>query len=160
MLVPAIVKKNEILERFKRLYYSQDMIYANGCMGNWMPNIQEETDNGQFQYAILDHNEKLVGYLDYHIDWYNSCASRFGLISFHKGNVAVGRALFSEMKKLIEDYKLHRIEWCMISGNPVERSYDRFCKKYNGSKHVLKDVFKDQYGKYHDSIIYEIILNK
>ena len=53
--------------------------------------------------------------------------------------------------------KFHRIEWRMISENPVEKSYDKFCAKHNGTKHILKDVFKDRNCKYRDYIIYEII---
>lgn len=157
MLIPAIIKKNEILEAFKRYYYSDDMMYETGSLSNWLPDIQEEPEDGRYQYAIVNQKEELVGYLDYHINWYNSCAHRFGLISFDRGNPIVGKDLFNELNKLINDYKLHRIEWRMIGDNPVERSYDRFCNKFDGTKHVLKDVVKDKYGKYHDDIIYEII---
>ena len=157
MLIPAILKKSEIIEAFKRYYYSDDMMYETGGLSNWLPNIQEETESGRFQYAIVDSEEKLLGYLDYHIDWYNSCASRFGLISFDRGNPIIGKDLFDELNKLLNIYKLHRIEWRMVGGNPVERSYDKFCKKFNGTKHILKDVIKDKYGIYHDDIIYEII---
>ena len=45
----------------------------------------------------------------------------------------------------------------MIGGNPVERSYDKFCERHNGTKHVLKDALKDAEGNYRDSIIYEIV---
>ena len=157
MLIPAIIKKNEILEAFKRYYYSDEMMYETGSLSNWLPNIQEETEGNYFQYAIIGENEKLIGYLDYQIDWYCSCANRFGLISFDRGNPTIGKDLFKELNKLINDYKLHRIEWRMIGGNPVERSYDRFCENFGGTKHILKDVVKDKYGKYHDDIIYEII---
>lgn len=160
MLIPAILKKNDILESFKRYYYSDDMMYETGCLGNWIPNIQEETESGRFQYAIVDTNDKLIGYLDYSIDWYSSCAHRFGLFSFDRGNPIIGKDLFEEMDKLINQYKLHRIEWRMIGGNPVERGYDRFCKRFNGTKHILKDVVKDRHGNYHDDIIYEIINEK
>lgn len=157
MLIPAIIKKDEILEAFKRYYYSDDMMYETGSLGNWLPDIQDEPEEGKFQYAIVDSNENLIGYLDYYIDWYNSCASRFGLLSFDRGNIIIGKDLYHEINKLIHDYKLHRIEWRMIGGNPVERSYDRFCKKFNGTKHILRDAIKDKYGKYHNDIIYEII---
>ena len=160
MLVPAILFKDKILEEFKKYYYTEDMMYETGGLTNWLPNIQEETESGRFQYAIVDSENKLLGYLDYHVDWYSSCASRFGLISFDRGNPTVGRDLYSELNKLINDYKLHRIEWRMIGGNPVERHYDKFCEKYNGTKHVLKDAIKDKFGKYHNDIIYEIILNR
>lgn len=159
MLIPAIIKKNEILEAFKRYYYTDDMMYETGGLGNWTPDILECPEDGHYQYAIVAKDEKLIGYLDYHINWYNSCAHRFGLISFDRGNIIVGKDLFNELNKLINDYKLHRIEWRMIGGNPVERSYDKFCEKFNGTKHILKDVIKDKYGKYHDDIIYEIINN-
>ena len=69
----------------------------------------------------------------------------------------IGKALFEVMDSLIHKLKLHRIEWFMVSGNPVERHYDKFCEKYNGRKIVLKDTFKDRRGEYHDSITYEII---
>lgn len=159
MLIPAILKKNEILDEFKKYYYSDEMMYETGGLGNWLPNIQEETEFGRYQYAIINSKNELIGYLDYHIDWYNSCASRFGLISFCKGNPIIGKDLLSELNKLIYKYKLHRIEWRMIGGNPVERSYDKFCNKFHGNKHILKDAVKDKYGKYHDDIIYEIINN-
>ena len=45
----------------------------------------------------------------------------------------------------------------MVGGNPIEKHYDKFCFNHNGTKHILKDAFKDKYGKYHDDIIYEII---
>ena len=159
MLVPAILFKDKILEEFKKYYYTEDMMYETGGLTNWLPDIQEETESGRFQYAIVDSKQKLLGYLDYHIDWYSSCASRFGLISFDRGNPTVGRDLYSELNKLINDYKLHRIEWRMIGGNPVEKHYDKFCEKYNGTKHVLKDAIIDKFGKYHNDVIYEIICN-
>ena len=157
MLKPAIIYKDEIIKCMQEYFYTDDMMYETGGLGNWLPDIQEEPEYGKFQYAIVDSNEKLLGYLDYFIDWYSSCAHRFGLISFDRGNPIVGRDLFNEMKKLLDDYKLHRIEWRMIGGNPVERSYDKFCNKFGGTKHVLRDAIKDKYGKYHDDIIYEIV---
>lgn len=48
----------------------------------------------------------------------------------------------------------------MIGGNPVEKHYDKFCKKFNGKKLVLTDAVKDRQGKYHEDVIYEIILSR
>jgi hypothetical protein len=62
LLIPAIIKKNEIQEQFKKYYYTNEMMYETGGLGNWTPSIQEETgnygtDNGRFQYAIVDKKE-------------------------------------------------------------------------------------------------------
>lgn len=158
MLIPAILKKEEIEEHFKRYFYSDDMMYETGNLDNWIPGITE--DNGSVQYAIVDKDGKLLGYFGYYIDWYSSSASRFGLFSFDRGNRIIGIDILKEMRKLIHKYKLHRIEWRMIGGNPVEKHYDRFCEKYHGRKIILHDAIKDRYGKYHDDIIYEIINNE
>ena len=59
------------------------------------------------------------------------------------------------MEELVS--QLHKIEWRMVGGNPVEKHYDKFCFKHNGKKHILKDSIKDADGNYRDDIIYEII---
>ena len=157
MLIPAILKKQEIENAFRKYYYSDEMMFETGSLDNWLSEISENPSGSRYQYAIVDNKAKLIGYIDYTIDWYSSCAHNFGLISFDKGNILIGKAVKEIMDKLINEYHLHRIEWRMIGGNPVERSYDRFCFSNGGTKHILKDVFKDKYGKYHDDIIYEII---
>ena len=157
MLIPAIIYKAEIQRKFQEYTYSNDMIYYTGYLGNEIPTISENNDGYTFQYAIVK-NSKLIGYFTYCIDWYTSCASRFGLFSFDRGNKVIGLDIYREMKKIISDYRLHRIEWRMIGGNPVEKHYDRFCNKFNGKKHILTDAVMDRQGKYHDDIIYEIIL--
>lgn len=154
MLIPAICRKNEIEEAFNKYYYTDDMLYETGSLQNWHPKISEEC--GCVQYAIID-NEKLIGYFSYYIDWYASSASQFGLFSFDRGNSVIGQDILSEIKKILYAYKLHRIEWRMVGGNPVQRHYDKICERFNGRKLVLRDAIKDRYGKYHDDIIYEII---
>lgn len=101
-----------------------------------------------------------MGYISYKIDFYSSCAYHFGLVSFDSGNILNGMALNEVMDKLINEYKVHRISWQMVSGNPVEKAYNRFCKKYHGNRVVLHDTFRDRTGEYHDSIYYEIFPNK
>ena len=70
MLVPAILYKEEIAKNFKKYYYTDDMMYETGYLDNWNPEIHENPDACTYQYAIVDSNEKLIGYLAYTIDWY------------------------------------------------------------------------------------------
>lgn len=157
MLIPAILRKEEILHEFQKLQYTDDLMYEAGCCDNYMPDIVEEPDKETYQFAIVDSKDKLIGYVSYSIDWYSLQAHRFGLMSFDRGNPLIGEALFKVMDDLVNKFNLHRIEWYMVSGNPVERHYDKFCEKYKGRKIVLRDTFKDRLGEYHNSIIYEII---
>ena len=91
----------------------------------------------------------------YTVDWYASKAYNFGLFSFDRGNILVGRDVFDKLEELIKT--LHRVEWWAVGGNPACRGYDSFIERHNGTKHVLKDSIKDKSGEYHDDIIYEIV---
>lgn len=155
MLVPAIVYKEEICKRFMEYAYTDDMINYTGCLESQVPNI-EDSDSSHYHYAIID-NSKLIGYFTYCIDWYSSCARCFGLFSFDRNNKIIGLDVYRELKKVIKDYHIHRMEWRMVGGNLVEKHYDRFCKRYNGNKFVLTDAIKDRHGNYHNDVIYEIL---
>ena len=158
MLVPAVLYKDQIIKCMQRYFYTTDMMYETGCMENWTPNIFDCPDESQFQYAIVDKDEKLIGYLGYSVDWYVSKAYNFGLFSFDRGNLQVPKDVFERLEELVNT--LHRVEWRAVGGNPACRGYDNFIKKHNGTKHVLKDSIKDRVGNYHDDIIYEIVHNE
>ena len=155
MLIPAILKKQEIENAFKKYYYSDEMMFETGSLDNWLPEISENPDGSRYQYAIVDNNKKLIGYLTYAVDWYSSKAYNFGLFSFDRGNPLVGKEVFEKLEELVST--LHRVEWRAVGGNTACRGYDSFIKRHNGRKHILKDCIKDRNGNYHDDIIYEII---
>ena len=155
MLVPAILYKEQITKEFQKLFYTTDMMYETGCIEQWCPDIPKVPNEGQFSYAIVDSKDKLIGYLSYKVDYYCSKAYNFGLMSFDRGNFIIGRDLFKKMEELVS--QLHKVEWRMVGGNPVEKHYDKFCFEHNGKKHILKDSIKDADGNYRDDIIYEII---
>ena len=155
MLVPAILYKEQIIKGMQKYFYTKDMMYETGCMENWTPIISNCPDASQFQYAIVDKNEKLIGYLGYTVDWYASKAYNIGLFSFDRGNILVGRDVFDKLEELVGT--LHRVEWRAVGDNPACRGYDNFIKKHNGKKHILKDAIKDRNGCYHNDIIYEIV---
>lgn len=159
MLIPAILRQEELKTKFHEVCYSKDMFYLSGDMCNWIPDINTIPSYNDIQYAIIDKNDDLIGYFAYNIDWYASNACGFALISFDRGNTTVAFDVWKEIKKLVYVYKIHRMEFCVVCGNPVERHYDRFCEKYNGCKHVLRDCVKTSEGEYCDKAIYEIIFN-
>ena len=155
ILKPAVLYKDEIIKNMQEYFYTDDMLFTTGCLSNWTPNITDDPDEGC--YVIVD-KDKLIGYFGYRIDYYCSKAYNFGLFSFDRGNPVIGIDVFNEMKDLLN--RLHKIEWRMVGGNPVQRSYDRFCDKYHGTKHILKDSIRDKDGNYHDDIIYEVFSEK
>ena len=155
MLKPAMRYKAELEQKFAEVMYSENYFYYVGYLhAHRLPDITDADDC--YRWAIVD-DDTVIGYLSYYIDRATNCASGFGLYSFDQGNPVIGVDLFNELERLLTF--LHRIEWRVISGNPVVRHYDKFCARHNGNKCVLHDCTKDMAGNYHDEYIYEILTN-
>lgn len=137
MLVPAILYKEQITKEFQKYLYTTDMMYVTGCLENWVPNILECPDEGRFQYAIVDENEKLIGYLGYSIDYYASRAYNFGLFSFDRGNLTVNVIQNSFIKSLVS--KKHPLS---------EIKADMRLKGLRGKEYIHSIGKWDKYIKY------------
>lgn len=157
MIKPAICYKEQLENALKPYFYTNDMLYYVGTVDNLLLEI-DSTVNGRFQYAVLNSEEKLIGYIAYMIDAYSSNVYGFGAFSFDRGNIIFGRELLQIIETLIG--KWHRVEFRAVEGNPAVKNYDHLCKKYNGTKHIFKDVFKDMDGEYHDTYLYEFVNGK
>ena len=75
MLVPAVLYKDEIKRKMLQYKYTDDMMYYSGWMGDSIPSIIDDDDdenNCNMQYAIVDDNANLIGYFTYIMDWYTS----------------------------------------------------------------------------------------
>lgn len=165
MLVPAIYYKEELKKKFDLLRYSDKAVWFNGCIESGGIQIQEESSDGKFQYAIVTTKPKfnIVGYLGFYIGWYDRGVWGIGLISFEdKPNPAVMSAV-REMMRMFKEYDLHRIEFRAIEGNPAVERYDRIAKKfasknpYSFTRLRMMDVFRDRRGNFRDSYIYEFL---
>lgn len=154
MLKPALLYKDEIYKKFAEYMYEDEYFFYSACRdGVLIPEIKSK--DCLYQFAIVNKYDKICGYIKYSVDVWNDAVYGFGLYSFDKGNVLIGKDTFELLKTLVKTYR--RIEWNCVSGNPAERSYDKFCSLYDGNKVLLHDAIKDKYGNFHDSIIYEIV---
>lgn len=158
MLVPAILYRNEIRTELSKRIHSESFFLYTGYIGSSPDVVCDNFNDSIYQFAIVDE-QKLIGYFEYCWDVYCKRVNQFGLFSFDSGNKQIGIDVLREMKKLLQDKNIHRIEWHMVGGNPVERHYDNFCRRHRGKKHILKDALRDKHGEFRDDIIYEIIKN-
>lgn len=162
MLVPAVRYKDILLKKFSEVIYDDNYaLYCGWPYCNDLPDIKPRECN--WQWAIIDKNknseeESVIGYLAYQLETLSDRVCQFGLYSFDRGNIIVGKDVFDKLEELTKNH--HSVEWRMISTNPAKRSYDRFCKKHNGNICCLHDIGKDRYGHYFDEYIYEIVNNE
>lgn len=154
MLKPAILYKSEIEKLFAEVMYSDDYFYYMGyAHGHVLPEVKP-TDN-IYQWAIVNKANEVIGWFAYRIDQETDSVYNFGLYSFDKGNVLIGKDVFEKMEELIARYR--RVEWRVIEGNPVIRSYDKLCEKHNGNKVTFHKITKGPDGTYRNEYIYEIL---
>ena len=155
----AILYKEKIWEEIeKRYFYEDDMFYASASLENFLPDIKPDSREGHFQYAIVDA-DKLIGYIEYQVNYYVSRASQFLIFSFAdttREKYQFGEIVHEVIDELAE--QLHGLEWSAVQGNPACRAYDKMIKRYHGQKLVIHDANRDKYGEYHDDYIYEILM--
>ena len=93
MLKPALLYAQEITRKFTEHLYTTDYFYYCGyCCGSSLPKIEENDD--LYQFAIVDSDDNVIGFLTYRISDYSDTVQSFGLFSFDKGNPLLGRDVF------------------------------------------------------------------
>ena len=94
------------------------------------------------------------GYIRYNADIVNNCIKDFSVLT-KDTSVSVLKDAAAELERLLKIY--NKVEWTLVKGNKAEKMCDRLCGKYGGSKSILHDYYKDEYGNYHDKLIYEVM---
>lgn len=156
-LKPAICYKSEIDNALSEYFYTKDMMYYMGCNANYLLEVKPNSEDGGYQWAVVDSKGKLIGYIAYFVNYYSSNVDGFGAFSFDRGNPLMGKALFALMEDLLK--KFRRVEFRAVGGNPAIRGYDSFLERHSdiGRKLELRDYFRDVEGNYHSVYIYEFI---
>lgn len=157
MIKPAICFKEEIEKALAEYFYSEEMFFYRGCLENRLLAVYDNSDDGLIQLAVLDDKENLIGFIEFTMNHYSSCASDFGAFSFDKGNPIMGKELFTLFEELLKT--VHRLTFSAIEGNPATRGYDHFLQRHKdiGNKHVFIDTIKDRKGNYRNSYLYEFV---
>ena len=170
MLVPAGIYKEQIEKAFNAEQYSEKLFWYDGSIDNYPHEVTTEGD--KYAFAIV-HSGQVIGYVSFRIDWYCSCAFNFSLIKFldiyfenstqeYKSSTPLMISAIREIMRMIKSYSIHRIDFRCVSGNPAIRGYTGIIQQIEKQNYSVKisrfrDNIKDRQGKYHDTIMYEMI---
>lgn len=160
-LVPAVAYKKEIEDWGNKLRYSKKMMMYNGCCEHGPMCIRDDWDNGDnYQWAIVDDDNNLVGYIAYKIDHYAKVAYSFGLIGFEDNPAVMMQGILAAIRHVYLMDPI-RVEFRCVYDNKAKRGYDgivnKFSDRYDIYKHHLHYLFRDEQGNYHDELIYELV---
>ena len=92
------------------------------------------------------------------MDRSNNNVHDLSIINFTDNKTAFGIDLGQALKDIFEKYKFRKINFYVVVGNPIEKSYDKMIKKYGGRIiGTKKEDAKLIDGEYYDTKLYEIL---
>ena len=156
MLEPAIKYKEQLKQAFYNTWFKEKYkFYHNEAYYNELT-IYEDTWNYNQFVSVVDG--KVIGYISYQILRNEYYAQNLAIINFTDNSIAFGRDLKIALQDIFETYKLRKLKFSVVIGNPIEKSYDKMIKNYGGRiVGVYKENCKLIDGLYYDTKIYEIL---
>ena len=156
MLVPAQLYKSEIIEVMYRTWHDERYkFYYDVDM-----HIPEFSDcpSHRRQFASVDKDGNLIGYISYSADYNPKRAFSFSIINFDFGN----SAFLFDVRQAVADcffkYGLNSIEWMCYADNPACKHYHWFVNYYGGRQSgYLRSAGLTCDGELRDVVLFEIL---
>lgn len=158
MLKPAQLYKDELQRKYiERWYDISAQYYVSGAERNAL-DIPDEPDNRCY-FACVDHQDNVVGYFSYSIDWQAHSVARIGLISFvETPNILLINDVIKHIKSLFANNNIRRVEWGAYEDNPAMRGYEKLAARFGGRKiGTYRQCCMLLDGKLHDFSVFEIL---
>lgn len=155
MLDVAQKYKDELKLKFADISYDLEYQFY---IGTYSEEYQPSKDNwSKFEFASIDNNGNVIGYIKYLIDRNSNYAYGFSIINFSDNKITFGRDVVQAIDDIFIKYKFRKLEYSVYIGNPIENTYDRLTKRYGGRIVGIKmktDKLLD--GNIYDFKMYEI----
>ena len=154
MLKPAKLYEDELQKLYCEKWHDYNLQFYTGWRSGGEFNISEDAYNRN-EFVSVDAEGNIYGYIGYAFDFYTGVADNFGILSFKKSNALFAKDLLQVVDDIFIKYKFRLMSWRMVGDNPVEKHYQKFCKKYGGQEVArLKDYCRFNDGSYHDDVIF------
>lgn len=158
MLDVAIRHEAELVDLFRSVWFKDR--YKYWTCSNFNEDYKVNTSTWVNHEFVSIRNGRVIGYIGYSIDRADlDSAYALNIINFEeRPSVTFARDLGNALTDIFEKYKLRKLSFSVVIGNPIEKSYDKMCNMYGGrivgvkKKHVrLID------GELYDEKLYEVL---
>lgn len=130
MLKPAILYKEQLETAYINTWYDDKYKFYHGV---YRQCLEIDPNNWtRFQFASVDKDDNLIGYISYNVDRSINGVNDFGIINFSDNLYGFGKDIVSMIRDIFLKYNFDRMEWWVVVGNPIESTYDKLCQKYGG----------------------------
>lgn len=157
MLGFAIDHEYNLAELYRTTWLNDKYKFFNSNSAAYKLEIADSTYY-QHQFVSFENQTKdIIGLIGYYIDREINAVSGIYVMNFGGNDFLFAKDLNTALKDIFEKYNFNKINFTVIIGNPVEKHYDRFIKKYGGRIiGIRKDDVKLYDGQYYDRKVYEI----
>jgi hypothetical protein len=155
MLELAAKYENELQIKFADAFMDVKNLFYFGGGYTDKYKASETTWNKHEFVSLVDG--KVVGYLSYSINQRTNSADGMCAINFGSKNPTFSKDFMQFLKNIFEKYHFRKLSFGVYIGNPAEKMYDRYIKKFGG--HIV-GVEKESNmlidGNFYDYKMYEI----
>lgn len=159
MIDLALNHQEEIKKKFRDTWFSEKHKYYS--ISNYYAEFQIDENTWDYhQFVSLDSNGNIIGYIGYRIDRTADMVDNLSIINFNEDNkVIFGTDINTIVRDIFEKFHFRKLNFKVVVGNPIEVSYDRLIKKYNGKVVGIQEKHVRLYdGQYYDMRLYEILI--
>lgn len=159
MLEPAIKYKEELQKAYYDTWFDDKYKYWN--FGVYYSSLQIDTDTWERNQFVSVIEGEVIGYISYSIARSDNSVHSLSIMNFSDKKTAFGLDLGQALKDIFEKYKFRKLNFEVVVGNPIEKSYDKMIKKYGGR---IVGTYKSDVrlidGEYYDKKSYEILADE
>ena len=111
-------------------------------------------------WAIINDDYELVGYVEGGTNRVSYTYSFNLVVNFTDDKITMGKGLAAILGSII--YRnFHRLEWLVVSENPIKDTYEKLVKEFRGRREgVFKENVKMWDGRYADTYEYGVLIRK
>jgi len=160
MLKQALLYKRLINIEYQRIKFDDKykFLFAHSYRNKEFDIMEGKTDWAGIELTSVNLEGEVVGYLMATIDFDWQICTGLRILNFkNKGNLTFAKDLYQFLEELFTVHKVRKIQFQCIVGNPIEKMYLRYIKKYNGN---VVGIFKNSIllsdGLIYDYTLYEI----
>ena len=156
MLELAYANQQELTKKFLEISFVDKYKYFDFTnFINYELNLSKDSWSS-LEYVSKKDNE-IIGYLRASINRSAGFVSSLGVANFGDKNIEFAKDFYRFLEDLFMKFDFYKIRFDVVIGNPAEKMYDRFIKRYGGR--IIGTYIKDTKlwtGEYCDVKSYEI----
>lgn len=158
MVGNAFEYEQEVQQLFLKTWYDLKYQYYHSYEGRCLYIQPKDGDWNSRHFVSLNSKGEVIGFIGYEVIRDANIACNFGAINFTDDIITFGLDLAQIIDDIFMKFNMNKLEFNVVCGNPIEKSYDKIIKRIGGK--ILckrKDRAKLIDGTIHDDKLYEIM---